>query len=294
MKSDTKIGIFVVLVLVAVVVLLLGREIMNRKKNAQPEVAARSEGTDEPFGTTPPADGAKSERDLIAGGPTSAPQPATEVAPPAPPPAPGEVAYDPSKSGLEPIPGPAPAGTTQPLPPVTPEQPTVAETGPKEYVVKSGDMLQRISKQFYGKRSQWKLIAEANPGVNPNHLKVGTKLVIPPAPSTPVEAVASGPVTSGAKTYTVKKGDLLSTISKQFYGKQSRWELIAQANPGVNANRLRVGTVLNIPDAPASVAPVAEASAPVRHHAAKASSSKEPWRVRGATRLVTAPARAGG
>ena len=50
MKSDTKIGIFVVLVLVGVVVILLGREVMNRKNADQDPALAESipsaEGTD--------------------------------------------------------------------------------------------------------------------------------------------------------------------------------------------------------------------------------------------------------
>jgi LysM repeat protein len=91
------------------------------------------------------------------------------------------------------------------------------------------------------------------------------------------------------KPYTVRSGDTLEHISKQAYGRKSLWKLIETHNPGINPNNLRVGAVLNIPEAPgvAEVSPASSRTSP------KASSS-EPWKRPGDTKLVTTPARSGG
>lgn len=270
MKSDTKIGIFVVLLLVGVVVVLLGREVLrNRRSAGATGETAVADGTD-----MPPADPiekvdatADAVKDAVA-------DPNAKT---------GEVAFDPIASprtgdatGLEPTPG------LQPIPPVVNPQPPAA---PSEYVVQQGDSLERIAKQCYGKRSLWKAIADANPGVNPNKLRIGQKLAIPPAPpqAASPEALAAG----GANTYVVKSGDTLEKIAKRCYGKGSLWQTIADANPGVNPSRLKIGLALNIPERPA----VSENAPRTRPSA----SSSEPWRTPGATRLVTtARARTGG
>jgi LysM repeat protein len=66
----------------------------------------------------------------------------------------------------------------------------------------------------------------------------------PPIPPFPVVPPA------GAKTYTVKPGDSLSKIAKQFYGKASLWPRIYDANKaviGANPNLIRPGQVFVIP-----------------------------------------------
>jgi LysM repeat protein len=47
------------------------------------------------------------------------------------------------------------------------------------YVVRKGDTLYGIARQSYGDGKQWTRIASANPGVRPETLKVGQKIVIP-------------------------------------------------------------------------------------------------------------------
>lgn len=57
------------------------------------------------------------------------------------------------------------------------------------------------------------------------------------------------PTTSSSKSYTVQRGDTLSTISQKVYGTSKRWREIAQANKDkITAdNQVRVGTTLSIP-----------------------------------------------
>jgi nucleoid-associated protein YgaU len=61
-----------------------------------------------------------------------------------------------------------------------------------------------------------------------------------------------------ARTHTVQSGETLASIAKSVYGKSGMYLAIEKANPGINANRLKVGTVLKLPE---STAPSASASA---------------------------------
>ncbi len=60
---------------------------------------------------------------------------------------------------------------------------------------------------------------------------------------------AQKPAAGGARTYTVKKGDTLYSISKQFYGSGAKVQEILAANKAKlkSANDLSPGMVLNIP-----------------------------------------------
>ena len=54
---------------------------------------------------------------------------------------------------------------------------------PTFYVVRSGDTLRAIARQFYADENAWEAIYAANRTVipNPDSLEVGTRLTIPPA-----------------------------------------------------------------------------------------------------------------
>jgi nucleoid-associated protein YgaU len=101
------------------------------------------------------------------------------------------------------VPPPSPAASPQRpalASPVTSSSPVVpaAQASPapaggagatanqQTYEIQSGDTLQAIAEQFYGDASQWQKIYDANRdviGSNPNALKVGTSLKIPPKDS---------------------------------------------------------------------------------------------------------------
>jgi nucleoid-associated protein YgaU len=52
---------------------------------------------------------------------------------------------------------------------------------------------------------------------------------------------------AGKRTYTVKSGDTLSAISKEFYGDAGKYMDIAKANNISDPNKINVGQELNIP-----------------------------------------------
>ena len=84
---------------------------------------------------------------------------------PAPAPVKGNVAAPP--------PAPAPAPASQPKP-----GPQPAAAG-RSYTIKPGDNLWNISKEVYGDGTKYQRILDANPGINPDNMRPGTKIVIP-------------------------------------------------------------------------------------------------------------------
>lgn len=128
----------------------------------------------------------------------------------------------------------------------------------RTHTVASGETLGDIAQRYYGTRSKWKLIAEANPGIRPESLAVGQQLVIPEAPAA-APAPASARASGGSRTYIVKPGDTLASIAASQLGHREAWKRIVEANPGIRPEALRVGQELIIPDA--ATAPTATRAA---------------------------------
>jgi LysM repeat protein len=68
-------------------------------------------------------------------------------------------------------------------------------------------------------------------------------------PSEPDNSSSTTPSGSGGQTYTVKPGDSLTSISKQFYGNMKDYKRILEANRGKigNKNLIHAGQELIIP-----------------------------------------------
>lgn len=123
------------------------------------------------------------------------------------------------------------------------------------YTTEPGDTLQRVAARFYGSPASWRVIARANPTVDPNRLGPGVRLHIPVDPSNiqgrPADAPEGAAQPAGAESefteYVVQVGDTLSEIAKALYGRATLWRLIADANPEIDPDRLRPGTTLRIP-----------------------------------------------
>lgn len=60
-------------------------------------------------------------------------------------------------------------------PPAAPARTVASGT----YQIKPGDTLFSLAKARYGKGSEWKRIAAANPGLDPHTLKVGQQIAMP-------------------------------------------------------------------------------------------------------------------
>ena len=97
------------------------------------------------------------------------------------------------------------------------------------------------------KNDIWSRIKE----VDPSYSDLTCDLTIDsslPAPQSQAQAAAAG--ASGTRTYTVKPGDTLSKISKEFYGDPNRYQKIFEANRDKleNPDKIRAGQELSIPN----------------------------------------------
>ena len=84
-----------------------------------------------------------------------------------------------------PVASPSPATVSSSSSPAAQVTPT-ADASAQSYEVQSGDTLATIAQQFYGDPTQWRRIYDANKdaiGADPDKLKLGTKLTIPPKQS---------------------------------------------------------------------------------------------------------------
>ncbi len=148
--------------------------------------------------------------------------------------------------------GPAEDATGQVIPPTF-----------RVYESRRGDTFQSIAKRFYGSTARWRIVARANPGVDPNRFGPGTRLHLPVDPENIQGKLAhddeeqdgqAGPPPPPEPEHTeyiVQRGDTLSEIAQALYGRATLWRRIADANPEVDPDRLRPGTTLRIPPPPA-------------------------------------------
>jgi nucleoid-associated protein YgaU len=145
------------------------------------------------------------------------------------------------------------------------------------YVVRAGDTLSEISQAVLGSARRWRELIELNPGVRPAGLRVGTRLRLPAGVSSaPAVAAGAAPalvghtrvepllgVPASDRTHVVAPGEVLSVIAQRELGSAGRWREIVDLNPGLDPDRLAVGTVLALPagaSAPAGRGLIATAS----------------------------------
>ncbi len=113
------------------------------------------------------------------------------------------------------------------------------------HTVRSGDTVSAISRRYGSPQSA---ILQANPGLRPDFIKLGQKLVVPllgePAPQAAAgrEEAEAAPDFSG--TYAVAKGDTLWALSLRF---EVQPELLAERNGLGLDSVLREGMTLRVP-----------------------------------------------
>jgi nucleoid-associated protein YgaU len=68
------------------------------------------------------------------------------------------------------------------------------------------------------------------------------------SPQPVVEPSRSGPLSVNySGTHVIQKGDTLWSIARQYLGDGKRWKEILQANPGIQPDKLRVGSTITLP-----------------------------------------------
>ena len=127
-----------------------------------------------------------------------------------------------------------------------PVEPAYSEPALITYSVKRGDSFWSISRQF-GVSIQD--IVAVNPGINPNAIQYGEKIMVPDGMSGGSSGAANAPAAArpalpeGSSTYTVKSGDYLARIASL---NGTTVGAIRQANR-LNSDLIQVGQVLIIP-----------------------------------------------
>lgn len=114
-----------------------------------------------------------------------------------------------------------------------------------------GESLSLIAKWYTGHYNNWKAVAQANPGLNPNHIKLGNRIYIPPEmlitkKTLPRKLVAR--TLPGYVAHTVSKTDEnLADIAEWYTGSASNQKAIVAANPDIDPDFLLVGNEIYIP-----------------------------------------------
>jgi nucleoid-associated protein YgaU len=131
--------------------------------------------------------------------------------------------------------------------------------GAKTHVVKAGETYSKISQELFGSSKYYAKIEQANPNIDPTRLKPGMTITIPSidtakaaTPGTSAQATAEKALDPKTQ-YKVQPGDNLHNISLKLYGKADRVDKIYEKNKatiGEDMARLKVGTVLELPEAP--------------------------------------------
>ncbi|MEZ5963318.1 MAG: LysM peptidoglycan-binding domain-containing protein [Planctomycetota bacterium] len=123
--------------------------------------------------------------------------------------------------------------------------PAVADGRTVEYSIKKGDTLEEIAQAHFGKKSAWKQILDANPGLRPTNLRVGATIKLPSRGA--AEAGEGSTTAAAADEYVIKPGDNLESIAQAKLGKRTLWREIEAINPGLKPNALRPGARIKIP-----------------------------------------------
>jgi nucleoid-associated protein YgaU len=139
---------------------------------------------------------------------------------------------------------------------LTPAKKPVRVKPVAKYTVVSGDSFARIAQKQYGSQKYTSFLIEANPQVkNPNRLKIGQVLNVPPLSDTKDAAavVANRPTRArnpNERTYVVQENDNFFDIALAQLGDGGRWPEIYERNKdevGTDPMNLKPGQVLRLP-----------------------------------------------
>ncbi|MDD4694356.1 MAG: LysM peptidoglycan-binding domain-containing protein, partial [Firmicutes bacterium] len=100
------------------------------------------------------------------------------------------------------------------------------------YTIQAGDTLYSLAQRY---NTTVDAIIRANPGIDPNNLRIGQVICIP----------GTGPIPCpGGTLYTIQAGDTLYSLAQRY---NTTVDAIIRANPGIDPNNLRIGQVICIP-----------------------------------------------
>ena len=114
-----------------------------------------------------------------------------------------------------------------------------------------GETLSLIASWYTGSPKNWRKLAAVNPRLNPNRIKSGDVVSIPPSllkTRVPLPQKVAAKYTSDYFAYTVKQvNEKLEDIAGWYTGNPANWKLLAKANPDLKPDDLKVGDEVYIP-----------------------------------------------
>lgn len=124
--------------------------------------------------------------------------------------------------------------------------------------IRSGDTLSSVAEMYYGHQKYADLLVRSNPEItNPDRLRIGQVIKIPPSPdhtgaaaASPAKPRATTKKGRSRRTYTVKAGDSFWSIAQEQLGDGKRWSELFELNKEAahgDPNRLGLGQVINLP-----------------------------------------------
>lgn len=102
------------------------------------------------------------------------------------------------------------------------------------YRIQAGDTFYRLARELGTTVND---LLQANPGVDPERLRVGQEICVPAGPE-PL------PCPIGSIRYTIRAGDTLYSIARRY---NTTVQAILDANPGLDPNYLQVGRIICVP-----------------------------------------------
>lgn len=130
------------------------------------------------------------------------------------------------------------------------------------HVVRAGETLGDIAKEYYKSAVKWPHILRANSGLDPRRLRADARIVVPALKERPGMPRISTVFVAGSRrsrprkprvylaegtVHVVDHGETLQRISKKHYGVWNKWHHILKANPGLDPKRLRPRAEIRIP-----------------------------------------------
>ncbi len=119
------------------------------------------------------------------------------------------------------------------VPAVAPS-PDECPSGYTRYSIQAGDTFYSLARRLNTTVAD---LRRANPGVNPNRLRVGQEICVPAGPE-PL------PCPAGSTSYTIRSGDTLYRLALRY---STTVDAIMSANPGLSPTALQVGRRICIP-----------------------------------------------
>ena len=129
----------------------------------------------------------------------------------------------------------------------------VSESNARSVIIRPGDSLWSLSRQYLGRGSRWREFLNENTGVrDPRQIQPGAVLQIPPVDSHSTRAPDAPPALRiqppKFATISVRPGDSLWKLAIQHLGSGANWPCLANANPNLHdLDRIYPGQNVTLP-----------------------------------------------